>query len=105
MNKSLVNSEKQFMDLFSKIDYNEIEQFLDIEFAFSDGKYQSDIDTDPTINENQDVSLDIYRKNDPDTFPNHYPCIVMWTIDSDFDRCTHWRIEVLEYIYLEDFES
>lgn len=42
--KFLVNNEQEFMNIFdSEEDFNFVELNLGIEFAFEDGKYQSDI--------------------------------------------------------------
>jgi hypothetical protein len=105
MNKNLVNSEKEFMKLFSKFHCEDLEEFLEIEFAFKDGKYQSDLWRDDTIDEDQDIDLAVYRKRSEDFFPDHYPCLVLWASEKSFDRTGSVEFQMLEFVYREDFNG
>jgi hypothetical protein len=98
MDKLLVNSEQEYMDLFSEFDLYEAEKFMGVEFAFEDGTYQ-----DNTDDESQNVSKTIYRKRDYNNFPESYPCIVLLANDKDFDRTGTLTLQILEFIYPADF--
>jgi hypothetical protein len=111
MNKNLVHNEAEFVALFvgpigalgKEWDRDELEKFLDIEFAFLDGKFQSDMDLDPTIDESQMTSDTIYRKHSDDNFPTEYPCLVLWRNDEESDRFGKVQFQALEFVYPSDF--
>ena len=98
MDKFLVNSEQEYIDLFSDFDLYEAERFMGAEFAFEDGTYQ-----DNTKDESQNVSKTIYRKREENYFPVLYPCVVILANDKDFDRTGHTCLKILEFIYPTDF--
>ena len=56
MKKKLVNSDDELVALFAN--YEHVEEMLGIEFAFIDGKFQSDLGEDQSIDEDQDFATD-----------------------------------------------
>lgn len=103
MNKNLVNSELEYMELFYNFDsdYQKIEKILNIEFAFEDGSFSSDYNT---VNENQNIDIYKYRKNEDSTFPAKYPCVVVHCFETDYDRYGKMEFEFLDFVYLGDFK-
>jgi hypothetical protein len=103
MDKFLVNSEEEYVALFSDFELNDAEDFLGVEFAFVDGTYQSDLSIDNDIDESQSVSRAIYRKTDWSVFPEEYPCLVLLANERGFDRVGDIFFKMLDFVYLKDF--
>lgn len=101
MKKYLVNSEKECVSLFKS--FVDAEIFLNIEFAFVDGTYQSDIGKNPSIDESQDIDIKVYRKNKDSIFPEEYPCLVILENEKDFDRQGEFQIQIFDFVYQKDF--
>jgi hypothetical protein len=99
MEKYCVHSEKEYVDLFRNYDLNDAEDFLGVEFAYSDGSYQ-----DETSDENQEITFDVFRKTECSTFPDSYPCVVLLANDQDFDRFGSVRFKMLDFVYPGDFK-
>jgi hypothetical protein len=102
----LVNSEAEYLALFREWDVEDAERFLDVEFAYSDGSFQS-------LTGDRDLSVDmtVYRRREPveeddglsTTFPSSYPCLVLLANDQDFDRTGPTSFEMLHFVYPSDF--
>lgn len=107
MKKKLINSDKELVEYFlSEVDddYDIVESILNIEFPFEDGKYQSDIWNDDSIDESQEVNTTTWRKKTKDHgFPEDYPCVVVSSFEKDYDRFGLFSIQIVEYVYLSDF--
>jgi len=108
--KYIVNDEQEYIQIFEEMikrDYNDVERFIDIEFPFTDGNYQSDSSTDLSISELLAVDTTKYRKREGAsvTFPSEYPCIVLFAYDDDYDRTGSTHFEMLEFVYLSDFDQ
>jgi hypothetical protein len=101
--KHLVNNEKEYIDLFKDFDVYEAEDFLGVEFGFVDGKFQSDIWDDDSIDESQEVSFEFYRKTENSNFPEEYPCLVLLNNEKGFDRMGPYQIRFMDFVYLKDF--
>lgn len=108
MKKHLVNSEKEYISLFSEFEINDAENFLNVEFAYEDGTYQSDFTFDGTNpdNEDQDIDMLVYRKlkDAEECFPKEYPCIVLLANEKEYDRIGVNKFQMLEFIYINDFK-
>lgn len=105
MNKTLVNSEKEYMDLFSNFDPGEIESLLDIEFAFVDGTYRADWIKGVEIDEQQEIDASVYRKYDESVFPESYPCVVVHYFDDDYDLYGKIKFRLFDLVYPIDFKK
>lgn len=98
--KYLVNSEAEYLAIFSKLPYNKVEHLLGLDFAFVDGSYLDNTDDDT-----QDVSKTIWRTTKYSILPESYPCIVHFIYDNDFDRIGSFTCIVLELFYPSDFSK
>jgi hypothetical protein len=103
MNKHLINSEQEYITLFKGFEVYDAEDFLGVEFAFVDGKYQSDQSIDYYVDELQSVSRTIYRKTDYSVFPEEYPCLVLLANERDSDRFGPTAFKMLDFVYIKDF--
>lgn len=104
--KHLVKSESEFLDLFKDWDLVDVENVVGLEFAFEDGKFDSDMrDEDVDFDEEQDVNRQIYRKYEENNFPESYPVLVLLQNDDDFDSMDRIRHQTLLLVYPSDFES
>lgn len=99
MNKFLVKTESEYLDLFKDFGLLDAEEFLGIEFAFVDGSYQDEDGCD----ESQDIDRNVFRKKDDSQFPEEYPCVVLLANESSFDRFGKTQFKFLEFIYQKDF--
>ena len=106
MKKCLVRNEQEYVELFKNFDLTDAEDFLGVEFAFNDGTYHSDFWTSvQPINESQNVVRTIYRKNDYANFPEDYPCLVLLANDRSFDRNGNVAFQMLDFVYIGDFDE
>lgn len=105
MNKHLVKLEKEYMQLFEDFELNDAEKFLNVEFGYVDGTFQSDIRKGKNINEDQDVDRNIYRKNKKSVFPKEYPCIVLLSNEHTSDRLGKIHFMILDFVYKKDFNK
>lgn len=105
MEKVLVNSESEFMKIFSDWDTQDIEHFLGIEFPYEDGTFQSDYWKGQKINEDQEVVTSSYRKEEDSLFPEEYPCVVIHWFENTFDRFGNVTFKVMEFVYQKDFKK
>lgn len=106
IDKHLVKSESEFLDLFKDWDLVDVEDVVGLEFAFMDGKFHSDMcDENVDFDEEQDVDRQIYRKYEENNFPESYPVLVLLQNDDDFDRMGRIQHQTLLLVYPSDFES
>lgn len=112
MNKTLIKSEKDYVNFFvdfvdNDIDmsFEAIESLLGIEFAFEDGNFPNDIFNDIEINEDQDIDTGVYRKREDCLFPEHYPCVMVYHIENEWDRFGDVEFRMFEFVYLQDFKG
>ena len=106
IDKHLVKSESEFLDLFKDWDLVDIEDVVGLEFAFKDGKFHSDMCAeDVDFDEEQDVDRQIYRKYEENNFPESYPVLILLQNDDDFDRMGKIRHQTLLLVYPSDFET
>ena len=103
MEKCLVNSDKEFINLFSEFETYEAEEFLGVEFGLTDGTFPSD----DLLCEKEDLDIDFqfYRKEVDSNFPESYPCLVLLANDKDHDRIGKIEFKMLEFIYPSDFSA
>lgn len=104
MNKFLVHNESEYLKLFNSFELHDKERFLGVEFAFEDGTYPSDSDDDDDDDDDKEVSEVIFRKFGDACFPEHYPCVVLLANERSFDRTGDVCFEMLDFVYLSDFE-
>ena len=110
MNKNLVNSDEEFVALFKPLfdDYGaeKVEDLIGCKFAFEDGTFQWDENWkfNEDVDETQDVDFSNYRKDEDNGFPEKYPCVVCWTVESDqIAFGSKVDTEVIVFVYLSDF--
>ncbi len=98
MNKHLVLSEKEYLDLFKDWDIIDAENVLGVQFAFKDGSYDEGDGT-------KEVSRSIYRNlsDYASNFPKHYPCVVILVNDKSWDRVGNLHVQFVEFVYTSDF--
>jgi hypothetical protein len=104
MDKHLVNSEQEYLELFNSWENEEVEIFLNIEFAYADGTYLSDIAKGFEVDESQILNKNHFRKNEDSIFPKIYPCVVLLIKEDTFDRLGDIKIQDIEFVYLSDFK-
>lgn len=104
MNKNLVSNEQEYMKLFDDFELMDAESFLQVEFAYQDGTYQSDLFKSIEVNEDQEVDRKTYRKNEGSVFPEEYPCVVLLANQNDWDRTGNLAFKMLDFVYLKDFK-
>lgn len=106
IDKHLVKSESEFLDLFKDWELEDVEEVVGLEFAFKDGRFQTDLCyEDVDFDEEQDIDRQNYRKYEENNFPESYPAIVLLQNDDDFDRMGRIRHQTLLLVYPSDFES
>ena len=106
--KKLIKNETEYIKLFAKLaKYNPeyVERWLDIEFALKDGKFQSDLFKDNSIDEAQDINIKKYKKGRKAMFPRHYPAVVILSNYQGHDKLGKVEIRFLEFVYPKDFEK
>ncbi len=108
MNKILLNSEQEYMNLFLADENNlaewEIESLLDIEFALEDGTYPKDWIKGIAINEDQELDITVYRKCESSIFPESYPCVMVYFIENSFDKLGAVKFRMFDFVYESDFK-
>lgn len=106
MDKTLVNNQEEYMNIFHATDMSldEIENILGIEFAFVDGKFRSNWMNDASIDEDQDLDLNNFKKHEDAVFPESYPCLVVHWIENNFDRFGKVNFRMIEFVYPSDFK-
>lgn len=111
MKRAIVSSEGDLINLMTRILEKEgyglekIESMLKVEFAYVDGTFQKDR-MEQAMNdlndnwewENQDVDTKVYRRQPHCTFPTSYPAMVLYAIDSDYDRTGPVSICLFEFV-------
>ena len=111
MEKKLLRSEKDLIKFFLQElgDFNIVENVLDIEFPFEDGTYHSnppksiqDSDDEYEQWEAQETRTDVFKASDDAQIPEQYPCIVLF---SSVDDGGSYGFNIIEYVYLKDFEG
>jgi hypothetical protein len=96
------------MRLFRKMETEDVEHLLGIEFAYVDGTYQYDYLKGKEINDDQDIDRNKYRRSKyvSSYFPKHYPCVVLFEDDHDM---IVWgpqvRTTIVLFVYQKDFEK
>lgn len=103
MNKFLVNDEKEFVALFKDFELYVAEDFLGVQFAYTNGVFSDD--DEACEHELLDVSREVYRKHEEANFPEEYPCLVLLANDKSFDRTGSIGFKMLDFVYLKDFKS
>lgn len=106
MNKTLIKSEKEFIDLFlvkGDLAAWEVENLLNIEFAFMDGTYRNDWIKGIEIDDQQDIDESKYRTRENSIIPEFYPCMVVHWIENVDDRFGPVKFRMFDFVYESDF--
>lgn len=106
-NKYLVQNEHEFMAIFEAMianDFQDVQEFLGIEFATIHGHYQDIPGWIDEIDDGAEIDPTMYRKfADEARFPTQYPCIVFMINEKSDHRGCPLHVQVLEFFYLTDF--
>lgn len=102
MEKHLVHSDEEYLALFQRLEWSEVEILLGIEYALTDGRFHSDIAPEDEPDD-LSVSETIYRKLPHALFHERYPCVVLLWIEDTFDRMGSVAFRVVEHVYEEGF--
>lgn len=105
MKKALIQSTDELIklleDYFDSVEA--FQEFLGVEFAFADGKFESEIQDYEDFDDDQDVDFSNYKVLDTEFLPKSYPCVVVYAIEHSFDRCGDVGVELIDYVYPRDF--
>lgn len=107
MNKKLVKSFDEFVKFLLSLKYNpaKLEGMLGLDFVNANGQtfteYEEACEASGTIPD-EFVETNI-RTSENSHVPAQYPCLILFSLEKDFDRVGTVETKFLDFIYLEDF--
>lgn len=113
MKRTIITSEAALVALLNSemskvgIPCENIENYLGIEFAYTDGTFCSILKANADENsdwpwEEMDIDRTVYQKTEDTILPTSYPVLMLYSITKDFDRLGTVRTCQVEFITKED---